>query len=112
MLPNSQVCQCFPSATSHLIFASSIEFFPIHTFCGTFNVNGKKTNDVDEWLFDDGPLADVYAIGLQELVDLNVTNIVVDDPQNDVRVFLYFLAMFNAYFSNERVPGATQYWVR
>ena len=52
-------------------------------FCGTWNVNGKfPREDLSAWLTEgaeaDGggaSMPDVYVIGLQEMVDLNATNI-------------------------------------
>lgn len=44
-------------------------------FCGTFNVNGKTPDeDLRPWLFINEKHVDVYAIGLQEVVDLNTTS--------------------------------------
>jgi hypothetical protein len=49
--------------------------------CATWNVNAKLPTDTDnlkDWLLpEDTPPPDIYAIGLQEIVDLNVLNIVM-----------------------------------
>ena len=48
---------------------------PIRVFCGTFNVNGKHPDeDLRSWLFVNEKNIDLYAIGLQEVVDLNTTS--------------------------------------
>jgi len=49
-------------------------------FCGTWNVNGKKLEgDLSSWLLPPGEdRADVYAIGFQEMVDLNAMNVAID----------------------------------
>jgi phosphatidylinositol-bisphosphatase len=46
-------------------------------FCGTWNVNAKKQEvGLEEWILPSGqPPADIYAIGFQEIVDLNVVNV-------------------------------------
>lgn len=61
----------------------------VKVFCGTWNVNAKKpTEDIGLWLkgskaiVDNPP--DLYAIGFQEIVDLNAHNLVVDHNANDV----------------------------
>lgn len=50
-------------------------------FCGTWNVNGKKSEeDLTDWLRTK-PVPDIYAIGFQEIVDLKLstaTSLVVD----------------------------------
>ena len=48
-------------------------------FCGSFNVNGKLPDeDIAPWLFSiSDKSADVYAIGFQELVDLNTTSVIL-----------------------------------
>jgi inositol polyphosphate 5-phosphatase INPP5B/F len=52
---------------------------PLKIFCGTFNLNGKQPDDesIKPWLHVD-PLKqndiDIYAIGFQEVVDLNTTS--------------------------------------
>jgi len=50
-------------------------------FCGTWNVNAKKLeSSLDEWLLpqNGNSVADVYAIGFQEIVDLNAINVAID----------------------------------
>lgn len=50
----------------------------INLFCGTWNVNAKKQDGgLHDWLFNPAlPRVDVYAIGFQEIVDLNAVNVV------------------------------------
>lgn len=49
--------------------------------CASWNVNAKTPTDADnlkDWLLPENTAApDIYAIGLQEIVDLNVTNILM-----------------------------------
>lgn len=57
----------------------------ITIFAGTFNVNGKIYNeDIDSWLFSKGSLledtADVYVIGLEEVVELTPGHMLSTDP--------------------------------
>lgn len=50
-------------------------------FCATWNVNAKKQEEgLDVWLTPDSkaPLADIYAIGFQEIVDLNAMNVALN----------------------------------
>jgi len=50
----------------------------LKVFIGSWNVNGKKPKGLDltQWL--EGTDADIYAIGFQEIVDLNAPNLVMD----------------------------------
>ena len=60
-------------------------------FCGSFNVNGKlpEYEDISPWLFllNDKP-ADIYAIGFQELVDLNTTSILMYTDYNSEQTWM------------------------
>jgi len=49
-------------------------------YVGTWNVNAKKpSEDLEDWLLLPGyETADIYAIGFQEIVDLNAGNLLVD----------------------------------
>ena len=49
-------------------------------FCGTWNVNGKKLDaEMGDWLLPAGEeLKEIYAIGFQEMVDLNAMNVAID----------------------------------
>lgn len=49
-------------------------------FCGTWNVNGKKLEgELNDWLLPAGEtMADIYAVGFQEMVDLNAMNVALD----------------------------------
>jgi phosphatidylinositol-bisphosphatase len=53
-------------------------------FCGTWNVNAKKLEgDLDDWLLpkEQTVPSDVYAIGFQEIVDLNAFNVGLDSSK-------------------------------
>lgn len=59
-------------------------------FNGTYNVNSKKEDgDLRDWLFphqNSGlKTADIYAIGFQEIVDLNAVNVAVDGSKTSSR---------------------------
>lgn len=60
------------------------EYRTVTVFCGTYNVNAKIIADeeiqrLEEWLFPDaGELADIFAVGFQEVVDLNAVNVAMD----------------------------------
>lgn len=62
---------------------------PINIFCGTWNVNAKSlpdNYDLSAWLHPDNidiPTADLYVLGLQEIVDLNVVNVVMVSSTSD-----------------------------
>ena len=53
---------------------------PLRIFCGTFNLNGKMADeDLKSWLcinIGNKPI-DIYAIGFQELIDLNTKNLLI-----------------------------------
>uniref|UniRef100_A0A7E4V7R5 phosphoinositide 5-phosphatase n=1 Tax=Panagrellus redivivus TaxID=6233 RepID=A0A7E4V7R5_PANRE len=69
---------------------------PLSVFCGTWNVNGgkhlnvaRKDNSFEEWIFGadwdaegDVPPYDIVVIGLEEIVDLNATNMVKASTTN------------------------------
>ena len=59
--------------------------YSLRIFCGTWNVNAKRcdndSTDISEWLLPNG--CDIYVISLQEIVQLNVTNVVVSNEQTD-----------------------------
>jgi hypothetical protein len=60
-------------------FTTNVE---VSIFCGTWNVNAKKQEGrLHEWLLPSdgrGDLPDVYAIGFQEIVDLNAMNVAIN----------------------------------
>ena len=70
----------------------------VRVFCGTWNVNGKKPKDSAEWLapwlrppstFDeDGRecMADIYAVALQEVVNLNAVEVAAGGIKGNSRV--------------------------
>lgn len=59
----------------------------VNICCATWNVNSKPLPDeydLTNWLLrSDGPPADIYAISLQEIVDLNVMNVVLNNAASD-----------------------------
>ncbi len=71
-------------------------------FCGTWNVNAKtlkvkgkdkvKTDieeKLDNWFFQHGKPADIYAVGFQEIVDLNVVNVGLDGSKSTERAEIW-----------------------
>lgn len=52
----------------------------ITIFCGTWNVNAKKQEGgLQDWILPPNqPFADIYAIGFQEIVDLNAMNVAIN----------------------------------
>ena len=71
-------------------------------FCGTWNVNAKTLkakgkekvkSDIEEklndWFFHHNKPADVYAVGFQEIVDLNVVNVGLDGSKSADRAELW-----------------------
>jgi len=52
-------------------------------FCGTWNVNAKKQDgSLQDWILpSDNVLADVYAVGFQEIVDLNAMNVAINSGE-------------------------------
>lgn len=79
--------QCAPSFNSHPYHsllcvkprreAEYLKSAECSLFCGTWNVNAKKQEvGLEDWILPAGqPPADIYAIGFQEIVDLNVVNV-------------------------------------
>ena len=69
--------------------ADFTEHVPIRCLACTWNVNGKKSQeDLQSWLMLDSvdsedDLPCVYAIGFQEIVDLNAANVVRDSSSKD-----------------------------
>eukprot|EP00611_Tribonema_gayanum_P027348 TRINITY_DN6733_c0_g1_i2.p1 TRINITY_DN6733_c0_g1~~TRINITY_DN6733_c0_g1_i2.p1 ORF type:complete len:239 (-),score=34.16 TRINITY_DN6733_c0_g1_i2:466-1140(-) len=71
---------------------------PMNIFCGTFNVNGKKEAgaDIGLWLRKRKPGGsdpDIYAIGFQEIVDLNAVNVAVTNTNSQQRSLLWRAAI-------------------
>lgn len=58
------------------------EHIPARIFCGTWNVNGRTVGEdcgLDDWLLPEGEKSsDIYAVGFQEIVDLNPQNVLLD----------------------------------
>lgn len=75
---------------SHIAFHRVLEYSDvskINICCGSWNVNSKplpEPYDISEWLSLRGnPYADIYAISLQEMVDLNMMNVVLVSSTSD-----------------------------
>lgn len=68
---------------------------PLNLFCGTWNVNNKSLNENDasleKWLLqkDKDANYDIYAIGFQEIVELNPMNVTIDGSKS-VKSSLYW----------------------
>ena len=76
-------------------------------FNGTYNVNSKKEDgDLRDWLFphqNSGlKTADIYAIGFQEIVDLNAVNVAVDGSKTSSR----------AQYWEEKLNEALNIWLK
>lgn len=56
-------------------------------FCGTWNVNAKRQEgDLHSWILPSNQkVADIYAIGFQEIVDLNAMNVAIDGSKTQQR---------------------------
>ena len=55
-----------------------ISFFIYSIYCASWNVNAKKPPDLAAWLVHPTKNPDLYAIGIQEIVDLNAGNLLLD----------------------------------
>lgn len=81
---------------------SNVKSFSV--FSGTWNVNGKNVPPEESaatfksWLRPslDLPLADIYVIALEEIVDLNVINTVVSSSSSDEKANQWMLSIKNA----------------
>ena len=74
--------------------------FNLRVFCGTWNVCNKVCGDdnlLKDWLFPKGQsqYADIYAIALQEIVDLNARNVVIDGSKSDEKSGYWNLQLYN-----------------
>eukprot|EP01035_Chromulina_nebulosa_P032326 gene32326-43181_t len=94
---------------SHLN-ARVLEYSTVHSlkvFCGTWNVNARRFDssqgdDLSEWLLPNG--CDIYAISLQEIVPLNVTNVVISSEQTQeaVKYWIHLLySLLNDHVSSD-----------
>eukprot|EP01083_Nonionella_stella_P266380 901216_1 len=58
----------------------------INIFIGTWNVNGKEPKEpITSWLFNNNETnlkAEIYVCGFQEIVDLNATNLWIENTAN------------------------------
>ncbi len=55
-------------------------------FIGTWNVNAKKQEgSLQEWLLPSNARADIYAVGFQEIVDLNAMNVALNSNNTQQR---------------------------
>lgn len=88
-----------------------ISYDSIRVFCGTFNVNGKfPDEDLRSWLFINENQVDLYAIGLQEVVDLNTTSFLlqsdwIEREQRWIECFNNELNIDNNEFNNRYIFG-------
>ena len=69
---------------------SYISTKPLKVYCGTYNVNGKVENDehrllgwLETGLLHEAGDPDVFAVGMQEIVDLSAGNVVLDGMSLD-----------------------------
>lgn len=67
-----------------LVEEEYVEIENLKIYCGTFNVNGRACDEsLKPWLCINSDILptdlriDIYAIGFQELVDLNTTNLLL-----------------------------------
>ncbi len=77
-----------------------MEYSTVHSlkvFCGTWNVNARRCDsqgdDLSEWLLPNG--CDIYALSLQEIVPLNVTNVVISSEQTEEAVKYWIHLLYN-----------------
>jgi inositol polyphosphate 5-phosphatase INPP5B/F len=55
-------------------------------FCGSWNVNAKKQEgSLQDWLLPTAARADIYAVGFQEIVDLNAMNVALNSNNTQQR---------------------------
>lgn len=71
---------------SHLFRCRDQEFTKpavCSVFCGTWNVNAKKQDgSLQDWILPkDNALSDIYAVGFQEIVDLNAMNVALNSSE-------------------------------
>ena len=84
----------------------------LRIFCGTWNVNGKspekEEGDVGAWLFagSSGGMAEVYAVGFQEIVELNPKNVALSDAESAKRSVKWENSILELLNARDR---ATQY---
>ena len=78
----------------------------VRIFCGTWNVNNKTSEEesIASWILADGidNAADIYAIALEEIVDLSTYNVVFDDSTSQERA-KYWLQKVAAVLSSTGV---------
>ncbi|RMZ94501.1 Type II inositol 1-4-5-trisphosphate 5 [Brachionus plicatilis] len=61
-----------------------IKYKNLRIFCGTYNVNGRMPDEsLSPWIKLNSKEIDIYAIGFQELVDLNTTNLLIKNDINE-----------------------------
>eukprot|EP01031_Cornospumella_fuschlensis_P042228 gene42228-51563_t len=60
-------------------------------FCGTWNVNAKKQEgSLTEWLLPPSSTpSDIYAVGFQEMVDLNALNVAINSQNTEKRAVFW-----------------------
>ena len=79
-----------------------VNYTPLKVFCGTFNVAAQNPNEsLASWLKINGDeRIDVYAIGFQEIVDLNTTSLLFQ--QNWDEKEMYWINYVNEVLLNSR----------
>lgn len=72
-------------------------------FCATWNVNNKKCDDIEKMcaylLPNDQFVADVFAIGFQETVELSTRNVVFDGSKSDKSAIYWMKIIKNCFLS-------------
>lgn len=77
-----------------------IEYKNLRIFCGTYNVNGRMPDEsLSPWINLNSKEVDIYAIGFQELVDLNTTNLLIKNDTNE--------QLWTAYIETELAQSKT-----
>ena len=78
-----------------------IKYKNFRIFCGTYNVNGRMPDEsLSPWINLNSKDVDIYAIGFQELVDLNTTNLLIKNDTNE--------QLWTAYIETELAQSKTK----
>lgn len=84
----------------------------LSVWCGTWNVNGHKVDeDIAEWLTgekDGVPDYDIYVLGLEEMVDLTATTIVMEN-QSQKRAIIWKDTLYQALNKDYEDPEKDGY---
>jgi hypothetical protein len=74
----------------------------VKIFCGTWNVNSRRVNedfdDLSEWIIPN--TCDIYAMTLQEIVQLNVTNVLLSSDSTEDAVN-YWIKKFSGVLNEK-----------